>query len=243
MFWFGFNFTGDSVFNDMDVRMAWDLALDRRAIAGSLWPGVDVEPLIAEGYFNNMTFGYDESLPKPEYNPDRARELLANSTYDGRVIKLIGGGNNSMWEQLAMVLQDMVQSVGFKVDVTLESGANFFAIQANGDYDVFISQISFPDGIPLRQLNRILTNMDKQNYVKPELNAAIEGFLSEISEAKREENARKANRIIFEDKAPHTAVVYKSTVYPINFGLTGIEFGKDTNFDFKFIDWDPTLVP
>lgn len=242
LFWFGFNFTGDSVFNDKNVRLAWDLALDRRSLAQSLWPSVDVEPLIAHGYFNSATFGYDPNLPKPEYNPDKARELLANSTYDGREIKLIGGGNSAMWEQMAMALQDMVQSVGFKVDVTLESGANFFAIQANGDYDAFISQISFPDGIPHRQLNRILTNMDKQNYTNPELNAAIEGFLTEIDDVKREGYARRANQIIFEEKAPHSAVVYRSTVYPMDYGLVGIEFGKDTNFNHRFIDWDPSLV-
>ncbi|MDR0469316.1 MAG: ABC transporter substrate-binding protein [Peptococcaceae bacterium] len=243
LFWFGFNFTGDSVFNDKDVRLAWDLAIDRRGLAASLWPAVDVEPLISNGYFNSATFGYDSTLAKPEYNPDKARELLAKSSYDGRELRMVAGGNTAMWEQMSITLQDMAQSVGFKVDVTLESGANFFAIQANGDYDLFISQISFPDGIPHRQLNRILTNMDKSSYVKAELNAAIEGFLTEIDDAKREEYARQANRIIFEDKAPHSAVVYRSTVYPINYGIVGLEFGKDTNYSHRFIDWDPSKIP
>ena len=242
-FWMGFNFTGDSVFNDIDVRMAWDLAIDRRGLAASLYPGVDVEPLIANGYFNPASFGYDASIAKPEYNPDKAKELLANSTYDGRVIDFPVGGNSAQWEQIALTIQDMEQAVGFKVDVTLDLVPNFLPKQYGGEYDAFLTQGSNADGIPQRQLNRVLTNMDNNNYYDAKLFAAVEGFITEIDEAKREEYAREANRIIFEGKAPFSALIYKSVVYPVNYGIVGIEFGKDTNFSHKFIDWDPTLIP
>ena len=142
-----------------------------------------------------------------------------------------------------MAVQDMVQAVGFKIDVTLDITANFLPKQSAGQYDAFLSQSSNADGIPQRQLNRILTNMDKNNYYDKDLFAALEGFMTEIDETRREEFARKANRIMYENKAPFTALFYKSVVYPVNYGIVGIEFGKDTNFSHKYINWDPSQLP
>ncbi|MDR0469470.1 MAG: ABC transporter substrate-binding protein, partial [Peptococcaceae bacterium] len=243
LFWIAFNFTGDSVFNDDNVRHALDLAIDRRALAKSLWPGVDIEPLISNGFFNENTIGYDPTIPKPEFDPDKARELMANSSYDGRVLSMLTAGTSATWEQMAMAIQDWLGAVGIKVDARLDSGASFFAAIANGDYDILLTMISFPDGIPFRQLNRIVTNLDKQNYVNDELYGYINGFLTEIDDEKREEFVRKANRFIFENKAPDIALTYRYTIYPINLGLVGIEFGRDTNAIPTFVDWDPSLVP
>lgn len=243
LYWIAFNFTGDSVFHDDNVRHALDLAIDRRALAQSLWPGVDIEPLISHGFFNESTIGYDPTIPKPEYNPDKARELMAQSSYDGRVLNMLTAGTSATWEQMAMAIQDWLGSVGIKVEATLDSGATFFAAIANGNYDILLTQISFPDGIPFRQLNRIVTNLDKQNYYNEELYSYINGFLSEIDDEKRVEYVRKANRFISENKAPDIALSYRYTVYPMNHGLVGIEFGRDTNANPRFVDWDPALVP
>jgi ABC-type transport system substrate-binding protein len=242
-YYMGFNFTGDSVFNDKDVRLAWDLAIDREALAISLYPGDDVNMILPTSYFHRTVVGHDPTTAKAEFNPAKAKELLANSSYDGRVIGFFIAGNTSVHEQISMALLDMLSAVGFNLDVTMELTANFLTRQSQGDYEALLSNLSFPGGLPIRQLSRIVTNMDKANYQNEEMFKHINGFLSEVDPAKREEHARLASRIMYEEKGPFINVIYRPAIYPINHGITGFAFSSDGIANHSRIDWDPSKLP
>ena len=224
--WFAFRFNEGSMWHDKDVRDAFDMALDRQAIIDNLYGGVAAT--IPFGYFGHPSMdGYDESFGPPVYDPERARELLANSSYDGRTFELLVTGTSTAYEQLAMVIMDMLVSVGFHVEVTLEQVANFQARVAAGDYDVFLNAGSFPDGVVQRQITKILVDSDKTMYQNEELLSYIRNYLSEVDAVKREEYAWLTNKFITEEKAPHITLQFKSIINAQRYGITGVEYYAD----------------
>ncbi len=77
-FMVGFN-TEAKPFNDVKVRQAAVMAIDREGMAKALGYGVGVPhyyPDWAKG-----SLGYDESIPKNEYNPAKVKQLLTEAGY------------------------------------------------------------------------------------------------------------------------------------------------------------------
>jgi peptide/nickel transport system substrate-binding protein len=88
---------------------------------------------------------------EPYHKPDleRARQLVRESGYDGRPVVLIGGSDIPSYQRLSLVTVDLLQSIGFKVDLQLtdwgsvatrrqkkdppaQGGWNVFHTSANG---------------------------------------------------------------------------------------------------------------
>jgi ABC-type transport system substrate-binding protein len=187
--------------------------------------------------------GYDESLGQPVYDPTRAKELLANSTYDGRSFELLVTGTTAQFEQLAMTLMDMLVSVGFSMEVTLETSTNLITRTMAGDYDVFLNQGSFTDGLIQRQVTKILVDSDKTLYQSEELLSYVKGYLTEVNADKREEYAKLINKYVTEEKAPHINLMHRSQIHAQNYGITGIRYAPDGYTNYIFADWDPSLLP
>jgi peptide/nickel transport system substrate-binding protein len=70
--------------DDQTLRQAMNLAIDRELLVETLWGGMAEVP---RGHqFPEYGDMYNEDRPKPEYDPDRARELVDESDYDGEPI-------------------------------------------------------------------------------------------------------------------------------------------------------------
>ncbi len=73
---------------DVRVRQAMNYAIDKEALAESLFGGraiVDQCQILS-----STVFGFNPDLEPYEYNPDRARELIAEAGAEGAVIDVVG---------------------------------------------------------------------------------------------------------------------------------------------------------
>jgi ABC-type transport system substrate-binding protein len=59
----------------------------------------------------------NRTVSKP--NIDRAQQLMRESGYDGRPVVLIGGSDIPAYQRLSLVTVDLLQKIGFKVDLQL----------------------------------------------------------------------------------------------------------------------------
>lgn len=78
--------TTRGVLSNILIRQAISYAIDKEALSiaatGGMYP-------IAYSYFNTDTLGGTDAVPRYEYNPDKARELLAEAGYNGETIGLL----------------------------------------------------------------------------------------------------------------------------------------------------------
>ena len=112
---------GVAPLGDERVREALNLAVDREAFLGTILPE---GTLLATAVVPPSTTGYDESLTPYPYDPERARELLAEAKADGvpvdAEITLIGRNENfaNVTETLEAMLA-MFQDAGFNMSLQM----------------------------------------------------------------------------------------------------------------------------
>jgi peptide/nickel transport system substrate-binding protein len=238
--WLGLSFKEGSIWHDEKTRKAFDLAIDRQLIIDNILNGSATVPT---GYFHNSIMGFDASLGQPAYDPDLAKQLLAESSYNGESFSLMTGPATSESEAIFLTIADMANKVGFNMSIEFVDMSVFTPRQNSGDYDMFTVTTATADGIPQRQLNRIPNNFDKADYVNEELNEYIRLFNTELNFADRYEAARKAQAMIYENKAPHISMFHRALTRAINYGIVGIDLYPDGMVNYCYVDYDPSKLP
>ena len=100
------------------VRQALHYAIDRQAIVKKLWRGRGVVP--NDAYPNIDKIGYDKNKPAFEFDPKKAKELLAKAGYKGEEVVLESAvGYLANDKQLTEALGAMFEEVGIKAKVQL----------------------------------------------------------------------------------------------------------------------------
>lgn len=153
---FAFNMLGDdetipnNPLTDANLRKAMVTAIDRDGIVDALWGGATYVP----APFNFPEYGdyYDpEREARYTYDPDRARELLAASDYDGEALEWhITRGFYPNYEVAAEFMVEQWREVG--IEVTLSIVDNFSLAYERPFHMLNMSMSSEFSGDPWRPL-------------------------------------------------------------------------------------------
>jgi peptide/nickel transport system substrate-binding protein len=110
-------------FDDIRVRQAFIHAVDRQAIKDTLYPGalanLGVSPL-PPGYFGHTP------VELPEYNPDKAKTLLAEAGHpNGFTIKDYFISKSFFYPKMLTLVQEQLKKVGINVEAQLVEHATY----------------------------------------------------------------------------------------------------------------------
>ncbi|MFT4288362.1 ABC transporter substrate-binding protein [Nocardioides sp.] len=144
-----------SPFDNVQVRQALNYAIDRDGINKSLFDGY-CEPItqpLAPG-----TQGYVETPPVDySYDPDKARELLAEAGYsDGFSTKLLVGRDLPSHQAIATAVQAQLKEIGVDLEIVQEDAAQAPAVYAQGTYGAYV-QTRVASATPLATLSSNFT--------------------------------------------------------------------------------------
>ncbi len=132
------------LFQDINVRKAINMAINKEAIVQSVLQG---EGVVADGPLADSNFGYDKSIKEYAYkfNQEEAKKLLESSGWklNGQGIREKDGKTlsirlNSMerFSQPAQLVQGMLKDIGIEMKIeNLEVGALIQAAES-GDFDM-----------------------------------------------------------------------------------------------------------
>ncbi|NPV67362.1 MAG: hypothetical protein HPY64_09490 [Anaerolineae bacterium] len=123
------------ILSDVRVRQAIAMGYDKDAILATLGEGNGVR--LISSIIPTITWAFNTELTPWPYDPDRARELLAEAGWadtdgdgildkDGKPLELelLSSPLTDLWENIALVAQDQLSQLGMKITVTtLEWGA------------------------------------------------------------------------------------------------------------------------
>ncbi len=130
----GFN-ADKEPFDDVRVRQAINHALDVGAIIDAIYEGLGAP---ASGPISPQVFGANTELEGYDYNPDRARELLAEAGYPNGFSTTIWTNDNPLRIQIAEIAQAFLADVGINVDVQVLEWGAYLDGTAAGNHDMFI---------------------------------------------------------------------------------------------------------
>jgi peptide/nickel transport system substrate-binding protein len=162
------------IMQNRDFREAMSLAIDRQAIVDSLLSGT-TEP--ANSISPPGTIGYDAEAPVYEYDPDRAKELLEASGYNGEEVFMGGpSGRYVMDRQVTEAIAAMLQDVGINIKLEVVEWSAFRAKTAEDAYDLYFIGITDFTLNPVSHWGMFHTgeSEDYGSYSNPEMDAIIE---------------------------------------------------------------------
>lgn len=164
-------------FDDPKVRQAFALAVDREKIAEVVLQSAIP---VADGILMPGVPGYDETDITYSYDPERAKQLLAESRYAGDIPPITlaeSGAGATVGPTTEAMVQYWKDNLGVDVEIQQAEAATFFQDVDQGRYQMFhIGWImDYPD--PENILDIKFHSASKQNdtqYANPEVDALIE---------------------------------------------------------------------
>ncbi|NMB02491.1 MAG: glutathione ABC transporter substrate-binding protein [Firmicutes bacterium] len=130
----GFNVQKEPFDNPL-VRKAINHALDVQAIADFIYTG-QASPVT--GPLPPLVWGSKTDLPEYEYNPEKAKALLAEAGYPNGFKTSIWTNDNPLRMQIAEMFQADLAEIGVDVEVLIVPWATYLADTAAGKHDMFI---------------------------------------------------------------------------------------------------------
>ncbi len=187
------------VFNDINLRQALSLSIDRQLIVDSILGGGKVASWPSpEGHVTFENQGY-------EYDVDRAKELLASSSYKGEELKMIVNIAETLrGAEVAQAIQSMASEAGFNITIETMEAATYNERRAAGNYDISLCVNAMTNGefyissIEVNGIDRFATGYDN-----PQMKALAEKGMTLVDMQERVENAKAIYQIVMDNFAPN----------------------------------------
>lgn len=206
---------------DKKVREAMIKAINYEELAAAIYQFDEAVP--AKLPLPPGSWGYDETVEDlvPEYNPEEAKQLLAEAGYpDGFECDLYIA-NTALREKMATLFQAYMQSVlNIKVNINMSEWGTFSEIAASGNADIYgMSWTWYPD--PYFFLNKLFYSEEigalgnGQGFNMEEVDELLDKGLESTDQDERAKYYQEALKIITEQ---HPGIFYanEKVMYGMN---------------------------
>lgn len=210
----------ENPFRDPKVREAIDLAIDRETMVEIVLEGLG-KP--ANQVMPAGMFGYSDEIPEKAYDPERAKELLAEAGYpDGFQVDLYCTNDRLPGDAaICQGLGQMLSQIGIDANVNAISRTVYFPAQARKDYSMFMNgwgtltgEASYTLGSLAHSPNEELKlgSFNRIEYTNPEVDEALQAGIGELDDEKRRELFETAMEKAMADRA-YIPIVNLQTVW------------------------------
>lgn len=202
--WLWLNNREDSPLASKELRQAVMHAIDRQFIIDALWNGMGSIP---NGPFAASTKFRDASIEPYAHDPERARELVAASGYDGEVLDFVPMPYGETWMRLAEVIRQNLSDVGINVNIVATDVAGWNQRLSEWDFDISPTYL-FQYGDPALGVSRVYisSNIVKGSpwnnvagYADPEVDQLFEHGAGTIDQDERMAAYTEVQRRLAED--------------------------------------------
>lgn len=206
---------GKNPLNDLRVRKAISMAINRDAIVARVMEGVAIPAgqLLPPGFF-----GTSEKLKPMGYDPAAAKALLAEAGFGDGFGMTIHGPNDRYINdaKIAQAIGQMLTRIGIQTQVeTMPRNVYFRSASRGGPngepkYSFILVGWGSGTGEPSSPLRSLIHSYDKERgfgasnrgrYSNPEIDKLIEEALATVNDAKRANLLAKATELAMEDVA------------------------------------------
>lgn len=219
-------------------REALSLAIDRPSLVKNLQGGTTK---VANSISPPGTDGYDASLPPYEFNPERAKQLLKESGYNGQPLSLGGPiGRYSMDKQVSEAIAGMFKNVGLNVRLEALAWATYFPKFNQNGYDVgFVGFTDFTVNPHKHWNTSFYSKASSNKYSNPEMDRIIESARQELDDAKAAALYKEGQAFQHREFGGALPLYYEPQLIGVSAKLKGFQ----PRLDEYIIVKDVTLAP
>ena len=200
-------------FDDVKVRQAFTLAFDRQKYIDVVNNGVGI---LAKGLYPPALPGYDLNMQGLPYDPEQARQLLAESKYGGpqglpTIIFTDAGIGNSAGASVAAMAQMWQQNLGVTITIENLEPDKYYDLLYSGQHGQLFSGGWCADYPDAENFADVLFHSGAQqntgNYSNPELDSLLDQARLEKDVTRRIGLYQQAEQMIVQD-APALFLVH-----------------------------------
>ncbi|MFH5774848.1 ABC transporter substrate-binding protein [Paracoccus sp. NGMCC 1.201697] len=193
-------------FADARVREAFDLALDRETIVEFALEGMGE---VATQLVTPNIFGYNDQIPAPTFDVDKARQLMADAGYPEGFKVTLAYANDRMPTELGPTIAQMLAAIDVTVDVQGVPATVFNPAKTRGEYSLYMASWATLTGEANYTLSSLMHSNDPdkglgafnvRGYANPKMDQLIEAAAAEMDEAKRKSLLEEANLLVATDR-------------------------------------------
>jgi peptide/nickel transport system substrate-binding protein len=243
----GFNFK-HPFFQDVRVRRAIDYAIDRRELIKGVLYGLGEA---ANGPYKPGTWQYDENVRPRPFDPDKARELLAEAGWtdsdgdgwldkDGKrfAFSIITNQGNSLRIKTGVILQQRLKDVGIQVSLrTVEWAAFIKEFVDKGRFDAIIlgwNILQDPDIYNVWHSSMAVDGgLNFTRYINPELDGLLERGRHLVRQEERKPLYDRVQEILHDDVpycflyVPMSLPIVQARIQNIKAAPAGISYNSE----------------
>lgn len=200
-------------FDDLKVRQALNQALDKKTIAQA-------------AYGNDKFYNFDGALFSPEqkelytekgiknylaYDKEKAKQLLKESSYNGKPIKIMYANNYADYEKISEVMKEQLEEVGFAVDLVPYEWATYLEKWSDpANWDIVV--VGWSTRFSPNELGMLIMDTSSSGWYNSERWGNLLGRwgTAETEEQKREILA-EMNQTVY-DELPFIKIANESTL-------------------------------
>lgn len=218
--------------DDVRIRQALNYAVDKQAIIDGIFDGY--AGAVAPGGFGALAFGYHDDIEGYPYDPDRARQLLAEAGYpNGLELEFrCSSDRYASDREVCQAIQAYLEAVGVRTEVQFTEWAVYSQLRADrsmtGIYFLGYGNSLFDADFPLR-LCCWSGGRSETKFNTPELDDMIERAAATVDVEDRLALYREIQQYI-RDAAPYIFLYDQFDIYGIS----------------KRVEWEPwatELIP
>ncbi len=211
-------------FNSLEVRQAVNYALDKEAIVKIALEGLGVPAVYP---LNEKYFGYSDQVTGYEYDPEKAKELLAAAGYpDGLDLKLT---TCDRYSKTAQVVQEQLGQVGINLEMEQTDQNAMMEAVASGNYTISLFMWSLDSDADNWKF--VFKTGDIVNYA-PYSNSEVDDLFVEAQRTtasdERVELYTQLFQIISDDAV--MAPIFHAKI--VSAGAAGLEIGEFNSFGY-----------
>jgi peptide/nickel transport system substrate-binding protein len=195
-------------YQDVRVREAIDMAIDRKALAEIAMEGLG-KP--ANQMVTPSIFGFNKALPERKYDVAAAKKLMADAGYpNGFKISFAFTQDRLPGDrQVGTTIAQMLAAIGIEVQANAQPAAVFFPARTRGELSMSMSGWGTLTGEAHYTLSSLAHSNDKEKrfgafnvlgYHNPEMDKLIQDAAIEMDEGKRRGLLEKANELVLKDR-------------------------------------------
>lgn len=226
----------DPIMSNQKVREALSLSIDREAICDDLLSGT---AKVANTFIPEGMLGYDENAAPLEYNPEKAKQLLAEAGYpDGVTIDMPQSSKYPFKVKIATAIQDQARASGFTINVEQYDGAAYNDMANGGKVQVgtgnwYVDYVD-PDGLIYQTMSRNNTMSESSSfYNSDEFNNLLNQAQTTSDEAQRQELYAQADNILTHQDYAAIPICNESKYYLCQDWVNGFEITNVFKYDFS----------
>src|SRR5215475_6588157 len=216
--------------DDARVRQAVHQAINKDDLIAAAYGGAAPK---AANFLNPGYFAYKPNVKVYDYNPERAKKLLAEAGYANGFETSLLYHPQEPWKQYAPIIQEQLRQVGIRVKLNMLDRATVEQLRQKGDYDLMYGSVSRPPDPDIMFSTYLLSaNAPYPNYPCYK-NKEVDGL---VAQGNRESNTYARKKIYYRiqdivaEETPMVPISYRTVLSAWRSYVKGYTFNTLANY-------------